>query len=102
MVEIQSAVKAAIEFARVTLGPDRTRFIRLEEIESSHLDGKEVWLITLSSARTDEQGLAAVLGPLAEFQRALDGPREYKVFAVSKDTGDILAMKIRVLVAPAA
>jgi hypothetical protein len=100
MVEIQSAVKAATDFARGTLGADRTRSIRLEEIESSRVDGKEVWLVTLSSVLIDDAMVTA--GPLSGLQRMIEAPREYKIFTVSKETGEVLAMKIRMPAAPAA
>ena len=99
MVDIKRATANAIDFATSALGPDRTVAIRLEEIESSVVDGREVWLITLSSALsspfdTSMTGLRAVIGA--------EVPREYKVFTVAKDTGEVLSMKIRLLTAPGA
>jgi len=98
MVDIKDAVTAAIEFARNSLGSERTANIRLEEIESSSVNGKEVWLITLSTPIQDGgpftgmRDLASVLGA--------DTKREYKVFTVSKSDGNVLAMKIRLLETP--
>lgn len=98
MVDIKSAVAAAINFARNSLGPERTVNIRLEEIESSNLDGNEVWLITLSTALTD-------IGPFASLRAVgaalgADTAREYKVFTVAKSDGEVLSMKIRLLAVP--
>ena len=72
---------------------------RLEEIESSTVDGNEVWLITLSTALVDE-------GPLAQMRSlatalGADVAREYKVFTVAKSNGEVLSMKIRLLATPA-
>lgn len=97
MVDIKRATADAIEFAKGALGPERTVAIRLEEIESSVVDGREVWLITLSSALP-----SAVAAGMAHLSAVLGGevPREYKVFTVAKDTGEVLSMKIRLLTAP--
>ena len=99
MVDIKTAVAAAVEFAKNSLGSERTENIRLEEIESSDVNGKEVWLITLSNALAGQ-------GPLALMRAAAgalgaDTTREYKVFAVAKSNGEVISMKIRLLAAPA-
>ncbi len=95
-MEIDQAVQSAKAFASKSLGPERTANIRLEEIESSVVDGKPVWLITLSS---DPRRAEAVVGQIVNPFRALgaDAEREYKVFTVTKDTGEVLSMKIRLL-----
>jgi hypothetical protein len=95
-MDIEQAVKNAKAFASRSLGPERTANIRLEEIESSVVDGMPVWLITMSSGM-DVQSPATrqVLGFLGA-----EVDREYKVFAVSKDSGEVLSMKIRLLAAP--
>jgi|SRR5208283_432259 len=95
MVDIKAAVKNATAFATDSLGAQRTRNIRLEEVESSTVKGRPVWLITLSSARAPVTRLdeyASILGA--------DAGREYKVFTVDKNTGEVLSMKIRLLAAP--
>jgi hypothetical protein len=51
-MDLKEAVRNAIVFAVGTLGQERTGDIRLEEIESSTVEGRPVWLITLSSAMT--------------------------------------------------
>ena len=71
-------------FAVEHLGPERTQGMRLEEIESD----PAVWYITLSMLSQDEPNPLAVLAG----QR-----RDYKKFAVSKDTGEVTAMKNREL-----
>lgn len=100
MIDIKTAVANAIGFAKSSLGPERTAGIRLEEIESSIVDGMPVWLITLSNAFVEDGPLASVKA-LATAMGA-DAAREYKVFTVSKETGEVLSMKIRLLATPAA
>jgi hypothetical protein len=94
-MEIKDAVLNAMDFARSSLGPERTVGIRLEEIESSYLDERAVWIITLSSLsrpKIEQQLWPTAVGP--------DADREYKTFTVAKDTGEVLAMKIRLLALP--
>jgi hypothetical protein len=98
-MDIKDAVRSAIAFASESLGPERTADIRLEEIESSTADDRPVWLITLSGALVPKGPLApgAIRNP---FALGADAEREYKVFTVTKDTGEILSMKIRLLATP--
>jgi hypothetical protein len=86
MVGIKDAVAAAVQFATSVLPPTRTGDIRLEEVETGDHKGEEVWLITLSM---QGQHALQMFGPgLA---------RDFKTFAVHKQTGEVLAMKIRQL-----
>jgi hypothetical protein len=98
MVDIKTAVASAMNFAREFLGPDRTANIRLEEVESSSVEGQEVWLVTLSNAMMDQGPLAPMRAAAAAF--GVDLAREYKVFTVAKGSGEVLSMKIRVLATP--
>ena len=95
MASIKEATENAIAFAQETLGPERTRAIRLEEIESAKVDGKEAWLITLSMVPPVDE---ATLG-LGNMGSAIFGPakRQYKSFTVVKGTGEVSSMKIREL-----
>ena len=86
MVPLKQAVLNAIEFATSLLG-DRARDVQLEEVESTEINQADVWLITLSMIR---QGVLYVPGFSPE-------PRDYKTFTVRKDTGAVIAMKIREL-----
>jgi len=88
-------------FAQDSLGEKRTADIRLEEIESSAVDGRPVWLITLSSLPPLDD-TAFTMRRLAQTMGSLgaDAGREYKVFTVSKETGEILSMRIRLLATP--
>jgi hypothetical protein len=95
-MEIKDAVRSAVAFAKDSLGLNRTIDVRLEEIESSIVDGRPVWLITLSSALQPDAAIAKMFAP----QLGFDAEREYKIFTVAKDDGEILSMKIRVLALP--
>jgi hypothetical protein len=86
MVGIKEAVAAAVQFATSVLPPARTTDIRLEEVETGDHKGQDVWLITLS-----------MVGPNAlQFLAGRMG-RDFKTFTVHKETGEVLAMKIREL-----
>lgn len=106
---IKEAVASAVAFAEQSLGPDRTAGIRLEEIETSVVGGEGVWLIKLSNIQIPFPVLgfpSPVPGFYSSRFAALtvgaDTTRDYKVYAVSKETGVVLSMKIRLLSAPAA
>jgi hypothetical protein len=91
VVSIKEATGSAIAFAREALGPERTTGIRLEEVESTIVDGEDAWLITLSMAIPAAHvgdAIADVLGK---------GKREYKSFTVLKRDGEVKSMKIREL-----
>jgi hypothetical protein len=81
MITPASAAKAAESFLRGLLGPQGQLLtgIRLEEIE--HSKAKKRWWVTLSYA---EESLLPSL-------------RTYKRFAVDEESGEVLAMKIRVV-----
>jgi len=85
MVGIKEAVAAAVQFAKSILPETRTGDIRLEEVEAGDHKGQDVWLITLSMGG---QGLG-FLAPSVS--------RDFKTFAVQKETGEVLSMKIRQL-----
>jgi hypothetical protein len=72
-------------FAQETLGAHRTAGIRLEEVDSTD----DSWLITLSmiGPRDPEGGLS--------ISAAFAGKRQLKIFTARRDTGEIIAMKIR-------
>ena len=81
MVSIKEAVASAVAFAQDLFGADQASGIRLEE------DGNpDSWLITLS-----------MRGPSDFVSAALTGRRDYKIFTVRKDTGDVTSVKIREL-----
>jgi len=79
MVSIKEAVERAIQFANEVLEPPRSVNLRLEETDVGEAGPQGVWLITLSMRNPDNSY----------------GDRDYKTFAVSKQTGEVLSMKIR-------
>jgi hypothetical protein len=85
MVTIQEATANAIAFALTSLGPERTRGLLLEEIESATEGGTEVWRITLSMPDRNPANALSAFNPR----------REYKTFTVVKSTGEVTSMKIR-------
>ena len=48
MVPIKEAAQRAIAFAEDTLGAERCKGARIEEVASTTVDGQDVWVITLS------------------------------------------------------
>jgi len=80
-----------MEFAAGVLDDNRAQDLRLEEIESGEAEGAPVWTVTLSMRRP--KWAASAMGiELPSF-----GERDYKTFTVKKETGEVLAMKIREL-----
>jgi hypothetical protein len=88
MVSIKEAVQSAVAFAQTTLGEERTKGIRLEEVETKGFSD-DVWLITLSMVSADAVPLMVSMTG--------KGSREYKTFTVVKGTGEVTSMKIREL-----
>jgi len=87
MLPIKQAVANAMEFAARVL--DTSRDLRLEEIDSGQIEGAPVWLVTLSLERHKRTASGMELPSFGE--------RDYRTFAVKKDTGEVLTMKIREL-----
>lgn len=93
MLDVKAAVARAVEFASESLGPERTANVRLEEVETAERNGRPTWEITLSNPLPEQgTGIAALRAAFGA-----DSGREYKVFTVAKDSGEVLAMKIRIL-----
>jgi hypothetical protein len=78
-----------MEFARDTLGPERTTGLQLEEIESANVDDTEIWLITLSTLIPEQElsGIGALQSMLYQSKRT------FKTFTVRKDTGVVVSIK---------
>lgn len=92
MVSIKEATERAIAFAREALGPERTTGVRLEEVESTNVDGEDVWLITLSMVVSETLFMTSALATALGTEK-----REYKNFTVVKGDGEVRSMKIREL-----
>jgi hypothetical protein len=93
MVPAKVAAQKAAQFARTVFegsahsevwGSD----VLLEEVDRGKVDGADVWLITLSAP-----GWSEVPFPVEPPRR------QYKVFTVDGETGEVLAMRIRELAA---
>ena len=95
MIEIKTAVANATDFAKNLLDGERSADIRLEEIDSSVVDGNAVWLVTLSNPPKGSDAIRTLTAALGA-----NASREYRVFTVLKSTGEILSMKIRLFAAP--
>lgn len=80
MITVKDAAARAAEFARNVLEEGRGRDLQLEEVEYTKRPPR--WLITLSMPSSSPLGLLA---------------REYKMFTVDAETGEVLSMKIREL-----
>ena len=90
MATIQQAAEAAAAFAKETLGSERTGGLRLEELDSGEVNGEDAWLITLSMLEPSKISIS----PASD---ALWTRREYKIFGVSKRSGEVISMRIREL-----
>lgn len=73
-------------FAQDVLGPERTSGARLEEVESTSVDGEDAWVITVSIPDEEPGTLASALGGRS---------RQYKSLIVLKRDGEVKSMKIR-------
>ncbi len=82
MLDVREAAKRASEYFAALYSNDNPAKLRLEEVEL--IEDGQFWLITLSYPRA---GLGELFGT--------DGPREYKVFKIQADTGEVKSMKIR-------
>jgi hypothetical protein len=81
-ITVKEAVAGTVEFVRNMLDPP-PQDLRLEEVEAGKYERADAWRITLSMQ--DRTGLGSL------------GRREYKVFTVRRDTGEVVSMKIREL-----
>jgi hypothetical protein len=81
-ITVKEAVAGTVEFVRNMLDPP-PQDLRLEEVEVGKYDRVDTWRITLSMQ--DRTGLGSL------------GRREYKVYTVRRDTGEVVSMKIREL-----
>ncbi len=82
MITVKEAVASAVDFASNMMDPP-PKDLRLEEVELGKYNRIDAWRITLSMQ--DRTGLGSL------------GRREYNVFSVRRDTGEVASMKIREL-----
>jgi len=79
MVTIKQAAAAGYQYLSELLGLSPQTDVRLEEVESTSTE----WLVTLSIPNRDVH--------LKPFRT----PREFKILAVDKESGEVTSMKIR-------
>ena len=94
MIDVKTAVTRAADYAKEWLASDQ---VFLEEVELSKRGDSGIWLITLSIPRRDNYGALSGLLPRSPAE-LLYGGREYKVFEVDAETGEVRSMKIRDLI----
>ncbi len=90
MIDIKSAIRIAIEHLQELHEFVPERSVRLEETEH---DPSGDWLITLSTLDENQDAQGAFLEGLAK----LLPKRNYRVFRIDGDTGNVKSMKIRTL-----
>lgn len=90
-INVRGAVSAARSYLsslQDMIGP-QIEDLRLEEVELS--EDKTFWLVTLGFSRpTDKDN-----NPLGDILTLPKPQREYKVFKVDAETGEVQSMKIR-------
>jgi hypothetical protein len=79
MIDVKTAVRKAVDYVREFEEFIPPRELRLEETE---LDDYENWLITLSF-----------------LENPVTGHRSYKVFRIDRQSGDVVSMKVRPILA---
>ncbi len=89
MIDVKEAVKKAREYLFALYGDDKLYDVDLEEVDR---DINGFWNVTLGFAR--EARTTNMLAAKLAFQMIL-GARQYKVFKIDADTGDVVAMKMR-------
>ncbi len=87
MIEIKTAVANATDFAKNLLDGERAADVRLEEVDSSTVDGNAVWLVTLSNLPKGSDTVRALAAPLGA-----NASRECRVFTLLRSTGETLSL----------
>ncbi|MEC4804322.1 MAG: hypothetical protein SAJ12_18050 [Jaaginema sp. PMC 1079.18] len=92
-LSVESAIKTAINYLKTIktqISPD-LEDIRLEEVEVSEDD--RYWLITLSFTQPNDR----TENPLPGIITKPKYQRNYKIFRINSNTGQVESMKIRML-----
>lgn len=80
MIDAKEAVRIAIDYYKDVCGESFSG-LQLEELDMT--EHEDHWLVTLSYV---ENPLAALMG---------EPKRSYKIFKISRETGQVVSMKIR-------
>lgn len=90
MIDVKQAAQSASSFVAGLYSDKTVSDVQLEEVELSE-DGL-YWLITLSFAPP-----ASLSQGSSMFGGVIPAQRQYKIFKITADTGEVLSMKIREL-----
>lgn len=104
MIDVTSAVTAASRYFReiegaINASPDNLKTnlslenLRLEEVQKT--EDLKHWLITLGYDAPSKPAYVRTLFPSTTPQPEYEYSREYKLFRVNGDTGEVEAMEIR-------
>lgn len=96
MIDVKAAVAKAMAYLGELYDTSKFREILLEEVEKSPDD--KFWLVTLGYSRPLEAASTDLLKAIAPaFGVSTKYTREYKVFAIDANNGEVRSMKIREL-----
>jgi len=87
-INAKTAAEAAAKYLQETVGLRGTQ-VYVEEIE--HIDGDEEWAVTLGFY---QEAAPSNFGVVMYGEKK---EKEYKIFRVDSETGEVLSMKIRTL-----
>jgi hypothetical protein len=98
MIDVKQAVKIALDYLRLLYNNDQLHDVLLEEVILS--DDEGYWYVTLGFSRPipSTNPLLAATESLLKTTSFVDNrefQREYKVFQIDSDTGQVRAMKMR-------
>lgn len=86
MIDVKKAVNTAKEYIQDFFAPETLSGLELEEVELS--EDAKTWLVTLGFTSKKEQNVSELLA-------SRQAMREYKLFRIDAETGQILSMKTR-------
>ena len=91
MVDVKQAVSKAMDYLKDMYQTDRFKDVLLEEVDLS--EDNKFWYVTIGFTRGQESTsggpMATLIGQSSEFKR------EYKVFQIDSQTGDLRSMRSR-------
>ena len=91
MVDVKQAVAKAMDYLKDMYTIEQFRDVLLEEVDLS--EDKKFWNVTVGFTRRQESTsggpMATLIGQSEEFKR------EYKVFQIDAETGDLRSMRSR-------
>lgn len=94
-IDVKEAVRLAKEFASSLLDSEKISNLGLEAVERTE-DG-QLWLVTLGFSRSwSSSGARRSESPLDQLLpfRGPQSEREYKVFKVDAESGEVVAMQV--------